>query len=565
MVQSPLEEFSVPRSLPFLAAPLLLLAVAACDRTADLIPGEPDDATPEATATANGDAAPLLPPASLAVGGAGEQPASTTDSTDAELARSVVQIRVIDEGRIPPVLRDGSGVVIDAAQGLILTSALVVQPFDAGGAPAYSSIEIATSAIPGGEPSPTHRAVLAGYDPVGEFAVLRVVGRLGDEPQDDAAGDDSDDGEEPLLDLPAATIGDSAALKRGDALRLFGHPGLDPSGAITSQSVLVTAASMTGARGDPVESDRAWLKTDARLPHGSGGGPVFDEGGGLVGIASQIAYSPTAPVAQIRPIALAETAIAQARASEDGTFVPLLVRHNGVPGSAQPQPDDGVAISAPVFAREAIEEGGERDLFDYARSFPSQTAEVQYEFVVQGVPNGATVQELWYLDDVFQDELSASYNWELGPFAVVSDRLSSPNPLGNPDGVWRLEVWVDGTLRSSGHAYLGVSPPTATVGEMIFAAGASADRVPGEPPFSGAPQILAFFDYEGAAAVERLRWVVFHDEQLVYQSPSVPWRGGERGTWWVGLPRPDGLEQGAWEFELYIDDADAITSGFELP
>ncbi len=92
----------MPRSLPLLTASLLLLALAACDRTADLIPGEPDDATPEATAPATGDASPLLPPASLAVGGAGEQPAAATDSTDAELARSVVQIRIIDEGRIPP-------------------------------------------------------------------------------------------------------------------------------------------------------------------------------------------------------------------------------------------------------------------------------------------------------------------------------------------------------------------------------------------------------------------------------------------------------------------------------
>ena len=549
---------------------LLALTALACERTADLIPGSDDSdaVAPEATPQD-----PVLPGATLSVSGGAdaEAEAAAAGPTDAELAHSVVQISVIDDARIPPVVRDGSGVVIDRNLGLILTSALVVAPFEADGTPAYGSITVATNPLPGGEPRLTHEATLIGYDPVSELAVLRVEGRLVEESTGDSETDEADEADGantdgPLLDQPAVALGDSARLKRGDAVRLFGHPGLDPSGAVTPQAVMVTAASLTGVRDTPAAGARAWLKTDARLPHGSGGGPVFNEAGELVGIVAQIAYGATAPVAHARPIALAEALIAQALAlaAEEAPPVLPLAHLAAVPGTALPGLGDGIAISEPRFAREAIEEGGERELFDYERVFPADTAELHYEFVAQSVPNGATVQELWYLDGVFQDELSATYTWDLGPFALVSDRLASPNPQGNPQGVWTLEVWVDGALRSSARAYLGVAPPQTTVGGLAFGTAVSATFGPETLPEAGADRVLAFFEYDGAGAARQLRWSVFRDEQLFYESPALPWRGGERGAWWVGVPVADGLDAGFWEFELFVDEESVAREGFEL-
>ncbi len=542
---------------------LLALAALACQRTADLIPGEEDEDAAGPAATSQD---PVLPAAALRVSGGDDAGAGAAGLSDAELARSVVQIRVVAEARIPPVVRDGSGVVIDRDLGLILTSALVVAPIEADGTPAYDSITIATNPVPGGEPRLTHRAVLIAYDPISELAVLRIEGRLAEDGagDSDAAGEDGANTGGPLLDEPAVTIGDSATLKRGDAVRIFGHPGLDPSGAVTPQAVMVIAASMTGARDAPAAGPRAWLKTDARLPHGSGGGPVFNNAGELVGIVAQIAYGVAAPVAHVRPIALAEALIAEARAADGETPVLLLAQLAAVPGTGLPGLDDGIAVSEPRFAREALEESGERELFDYALVFPELTSELHYEFVAQGVPNGATVQEFWYLDGVFQDELSATYTWELGPFALVSDRLASPNPQGNPLGVWTLEVWVDGALRAAGQAYLGVEPPQATVSGLAFGTAVSATLGPESPPETGAQRVLAFFDYSGAGAAERLRWAVFRNGSLFYSSPALPWRGGERGSWWVGMPLADGLDEALWEFELFIDEEPVARAGFEL-
>ena len=361
-------------------------------------------------------------------------------------------------------------------------------------------------------------------------------------------------------------IGDSSALARGDSVRMFGHPGLDPSGAITPQAVMVTSASVTGVRGAPAAGDRAWLKTDARLPHGSGGGPVFGADGELIGITSQIAYSSSAPVAYVRPIELAASLIERARqlVEVDSPNAAPLLFGGPVPGTALPSPGDGVAISQPRFALEALDEGGERELFGYGQVFPPQTNELHYEFVAQGVPNGATVQELWYLDGIFQDELSATYNWELGPLALITDELISPNPVGIPNGVWTLEVWTDGTLRATARAYLGVEPPLPSANGLSFGNAVSQTFGPLAVPAEGDERTLAFFDYSGAGAAQVMSWRVFRGGSLTYESPEVPWLGGNSGTWWIGWLPPGGLGLGAWEFELLIDGEPVANNGFEV-
>ncbi len=588
---------------------LCILALAAalvgCEQTAGLIPGEepaPAPATPVAAPVSAAPAAsptpvstptpePVLLPTELRpaageedgaaeaavasqddeVAGAAEE-SDPADQPEAELARSVVQVLVTDPERNPPVIRDGSGVVIDVDHGLILTSAHVVDPFGHDGSRLYSEIAIAVSPVPGEEPIVTYRAVLAALDPGSELAVLRVVGLLdeiGGQPMavPSGAGEEgpSDTGGA-ILGLPGAGIGDSGALTSGEPLVILGHPGLNPSGAVTTQAVMVAQARLTGARGDAVLGDRAWLKTDAWLPHGYAGAAVFNSAGELVGIAAQPGYDVAAPVAHVRPLELAAPVIEEARrASRDSAYIPPLSHPARVAGTSLAAPDDGIVISSPQFAAEVIEEDGERNLFDYGRVFSWRTRELEYEFTAQGIPDDAIVQEFWYYHSAFQDHLSSTYRWARGPFAVVSDRLSSPHRSGLPDGVWTLEIWVDGLLRASGRAYVGVWTPTPFVGELRF--GSTMSRVePGkaEPPVVGSPQLLAFFDYQGASTAERLSWRVFHNGELAYESPQLPWRGGESGTWWVGLPFEDGLQAGRWTFEVLFDDVERASGGISI-
>lgn len=330
---------------------------------------------------------------------------------------------------------------------------------------------------------------------------------------------------------------------------------------------MVTVAALAGVRAEPAAGPQAWFTTEARLPHGNAGGPVFSDTGKLVGVSTQLVYSLIAPVAHVRPIGLVAELIEAARGADPNAEPPSLplMHAGGAPGTALPGVSGDITVTEPRFALEALGEGEARALFDYGRAFPPGVPELHYEFVVQGAPDGAPVQELWFLNGVFQDDLSASYNWGLGQFALVSDRLASPNPAGPPTGVWRLEVWVNGSLRAASRAYLGAQPPSPSVSEFAFGRSLSATFGPAARPRAGDEQVLAFFEYEGASAVERLSWVVLHDGEEFYRSPEVPWRGGDLGIWWVGAYVPEGLSSGRWTFEVSFDGAMLGRDGFTLP
>ncbi len=81
-------------------------------------------------------------------------------------------------------------------------------------------------------------------------------------------------------DLPAATIGDSDALRVGELVLAVGNP-LGIVGALTTG--IVHAATTDGQRG------RAWVQADVTLLPGNSGGPLADARGRVVGINSMIA------------------------------------------------------------------------------------------------------------------------------------------------------------------------------------------------------------------------------------------------------------------------------------
>ena len=538
------------------ARSLLLLVVLAsgvialaCDRAAELIPGDeaPSPALDDPGATPTPVIAPpILPPDSVRVAGngsGGNGPAEVI--TDAELARSVVQLELFDSSTgFVQLVRSGSGVVVDASRRLILTSYVLVEPFRDDGGPAYTTIAVAVNRAAGGQPSLEFEAEIVEADPARDLAVLRLArlyrgGEIG--PAD--------------FDLPAVTPGDADALEPGDALRLLGHPGLDPGGERGSQAVVATTATVTGFRGDAGIEGRAWLKTDARLPWGIAGGPVFDAAGALVGVATQLAYDPAAVVGQVLPVTLATELIERARrAGPEARYGAPLQRP---PFPLQPQPlapADGVVVSAPAFAQNALEGAGGLDLFDYTLRFPTPPTTLYYEYAGQRIADGALVEERWYLDDVLQDALSSSYRWLFGAFSVVGDRLASAGPNGLPPGRWRLEVWVDGALRSFRAAYVAVDPPAEPgVGAIAFGSLASVEQAVLAGPSGQAQQLLAFFDYEQAGGATRLRWIVFRDGSVVFQSPIVSWEGGDSGRWWVGYATSGPIGAGFWEFEIYLD------------
>ena len=103
---------------------------------------------------------------------------------------------------------------------------------------------------------------MAAADPVLDLAVLQIVGD-GTAPIDPAS-----------LDLPFVPLGDSDAVALGDAVNVFGYPGIS-RGVLTYTEGVVSAFNAEG----PIR--RAWIITDAVASGGSSGGTAVNRQGAL--------------------------------------------------------------------------------------------------------------------------------------------------------------------------------------------------------------------------------------------------------------------------------------------
>ncbi len=140
----------------------------------------------------------------------------------------------------------GSGVIVDAEKGLVLTNHHVVHRAD----------EIEVRLQDGRELS----AELIGSDADTDIAVLRI----------------------PAQGLTAVGFGDSERLRVGDFVVAIGSPfGL-------SHTVTSGIVSALGRTGLGIEGFESFIQTDASINPGNSGGPLVDLGGRLVGINTAI-------------------------------------------------------------------------------------------------------------------------------------------------------------------------------------------------------------------------------------------------------------------------------------
>src|SRR6266853_38615 len=139
----------------------------------------------------------------------------------------------------------GSGVIVDAAQGYVMTNAHVVEN--------ANSIEVTT------KDNRRLTAKLIGRDPDTDIAVLQL----------------------PANTLTAVPIGDSDRLQVGDFVLAIGNPfGL-------GQTVTSGIISALG-RSPGIEGYEDFIQTDASINPGNSGGPLVDLQGRVVGINTAI-------------------------------------------------------------------------------------------------------------------------------------------------------------------------------------------------------------------------------------------------------------------------------------
>lgn len=147
----------------------------------------------------------------------------------------------------------GSGVIIDAEKGHVVTNHHVIQRAN----------EITAKLKDGRE----FKAELIGSDPATDIALLKI------------------DAE----DLTALPLGDSDELEVGDFVVAIGNP-FDLGQTATSG--IVSALGRTGIGGAVYGFYEDFIQTDASINQGNSGGPLVDLEGRLVGITSMI-YSPS--------------------------------------------------------------------------------------------------------------------------------------------------------------------------------------------------------------------------------------------------------------------------------
>jgi S1-C subfamily serine protease len=187
-----------------------------------------------------------------------------------------------DPAMLDPLLRDlfgdpsgsmrergqGSGVVIDAGKGLVLTNAHVVDKVDA----------VEVTLADGSQLDGT----VVGADPVTDLAVLRVPTKSSR--------------------LEAAALGNSEALEVGDWAIALGSPyGLERTvtlGIVSSLHRDINSLGFADKRLDLIQ-------TDAAINPGNSGGPLINAAGEVIGINTLVRSGPGAGLGFAIPINLA--------------------------------------------------------------------------------------------------------------------------------------------------------------------------------------------------------------------------------------------------------------------
>ena len=207
----------------------------------------------------------------------------------------------------------GSGVIINADKGLILTNAHVGDDHAAGLAVQYprefddfdsTPAELAVSVSPGLDRAaePRYRAIVVASDGYLDIAVLKITKT--------AAG--AFIGPDDLKGLSEVDLGSSSSVKSGDQIRIIGYP----QSSASRNPTITTGIIASEVQDERLNTNRAWFNETAGSSGGNSGGGVLDNAGRIVSVLTQGTSGQSATPGRSRPIDLARNVI---DAAEKGT------------------------------------------------------------------------------------------------------------------------------------------------------------------------------------------------------------------------------------------------------
>jgi S1-C subfamily serine protease len=253
----------------------------------------------------SGTGAAVQPAPAMDRHGTSRAPGSTATPGSATAAQQIGVVDINTVLKYQGAAAAGTGMVLTSS-GEILTNNHVV-----AGATSIS-VQVVTTAK-------SYRAVVVGTDPADDVAVLRLQ---------DASG------------LQTANVGDSSAVKVGDAVTGVGNAGglgATPSAAAGTVVALDRSLTATDESGQNSERLTGMIETNAPIQAGDSGGPLYDAANRVIGMdtaasasgrgAATSASQPGAATGFAIPIARATAIAGQIEAGHASTTI-----HLGYPG-----------------------------------------------------------------------------------------------------------------------------------------------------------------------------------------------------------------------------------------
>jgi len=453
---------------------------------------------------------------------------------------ATVQVVVPDENGTPTSA--GSGTVLDAERGLILTNFHVMGTRLDGKLFNRDGLAVIGVNPPNlrGVPVFRYYAKLVRADADIDLALLQVF----------APFEDINAALPANLGLTSVDRGASGALEIGDPIYVLGFPGLG------GDTVTYTEGIVSGFLDEDRDGVEEWIKTDAEVNHGNSGGLAVDDNGAFIGVpsAGYTDAESAGKISLIRPGDLALTYYDAWRVagSQQGQN-PSRPSTNGS-NNTQTAQIVNVSYGAGIDEDGKATQAGVR--------FPSGTTTIYASFDFRNIARTNPLAWKWYLDGALLDEGTVSR----GRRESGSDWLSVSNAGGLANGLYELELLTGGNTLYRGGVQVGETQGSAgSIGALTFAAGVNEDGTPigAATSFADVFEVFALFDSRSLQDGTIVKSVWSYDGAEVL-TDEAPWTGGGMSVGWVSIRHPDGLPVGGYRLVISVDGVEAQRGDFRV-